>query len=272
MNVTLAGWLARHTGLPRLDRELLLCHHLQLNRAVLIASPERPVDPARLEQLDRDAGRLAAGEPLAYLTGERGFWDFTLKVTPDVLIPRPETETLVEAALARLHPGDRVVDLGTGSGAIAIALARSAGAAVVAVDISPAALTVARENAARLKAAVTFVEGDWLAGLEGRFRMIVANPPYVADGDPHLDALTHEPARALLGGADGLDALRRIVRQSPHYLEPGGWLLLEHGYDQAEAVGNLLAAAGFADIALVRDLGGQPRVTLGRLGADHGAD
>jgi len=272
VSVTLAGWLDRHPGVPRLERELLLCHHLGVDRAVLIASPERVVNPACLADLDRDAGRLAAGEPLAYLTGERGFWDFTLRVTPDVLIPRPETETLVEAALERLNRGDRVADLGTGSGAIAIALARSADVTVVAVDRSPAALAVASCNAARLNASVTFVEGDWFDGLQGRFQMIVANPPYVAERDPHLAALAHEPAQALLGGPDGLHDLRRIVRQAPSYLERDGWLLVEHGYDQADAVGALFEAAGFTDIALLRDLGGQPRVTLGRQGTAHGSD
>lgn len=270
MSLTLADWLDRHRRVPRLERELLLCHHLGLDRAVLIAAPERPVDPARLEHLETDAQRLAAGEPLAYLTGERGFWDFSLRVTPDVLIPRPETETLVEAALARLAAGDRVADLGTGSGAIAIALARSAAVQVVAVDVSAAALAVARDNAARLQARITFIESDWFAGLDGRFRMIVANPPYVAQGDPHLAALAHEPAGALVGGPDGQRDLRQIIRHAPAHLDTGGWLLVEHGYDQAEPVRALFEAAGFAAIELVRDLGGQPRVTLGRLGADHG--
>lgn len=272
MSLTLAGWLDRHRALPRLERELLLCHHLGVGRAQLIVEPERTLNPGSLERLDADARRLAAGEPLAYLTGERGFWDFTLRVTPDVLIPRPETETLVEAALARLQPGDRVADLGTGSGAIAIALVRSADVTVVAADVSPAALRVARDNAARLNAAVTFVESDWFAGLDGRFEVIVANPPYVADGDPHLAALTHEPAGALVGGPDGLSALRHLIRQAPAHLTPGGWLLVEHGYDQAEPVRALFEAAKFTAVALITDLGGQPRVTAGRLGADHGSD
>ncbi len=272
MSVTLAGWLDRHRSVPRLERELLLCHHLGLDRAALIATPERPVDPTRLEHLESDARRLAAGEPLAYLTGERGFWDFTLRVTPDVLIPRPETETLVEAALSRLGSGDRVADMGTGSGAIAIALARSADVMVVAVDTSAAALLVARDNAARLNAQVTFVESDWYRELAGRFRMIVANPPYVAAGDPHLAALEHEPSDALIGGSDGLDDLRCIVGQAPGHLEPGGWLLVEHGFDQADPVRLLFETAGFTAIELVRDLGDQPRVTLGRWEDGHGTD
>ena len=270
MTITLSDWLQRHCTAPRRERELLLCHHLRVDRAVLIADPLRPVDPTRLESLESDARRLAAGEPLAYLIGERGFWDFTLRVTPDVLIPRPETETLVEAALTRLEPGDRVADLGTGSGAIAIAIARSADAAVVAVDASPAALRVARENACRLAASVEFLESDWFSRIEGRFRMIVANPPYVAAGDPHLAALSHEPSSALIGGADGLAALRRIIAGAPDHLEPGGWLLVEHGFDQATPVRRLFEAAGFQDIELIRDLGDQPRVTVGRLGETIG--
>lgn len=269
---TVASWLARHGGLPRLELELLLCRHLDLTRAGLTANPDQPVEGAPHATLTRDVGRLSRGEPLAYILGEREFWDFTLEVSPAVLIPRPETETLVEEALARLQPGDRVLDLGTGSGAIAIALARAAEAAVVAVDASTPALEVAARNAARLGATVEFRHGNWFEPVPERFRMIAANPPYVAEGDPHLKALAFEPMEALISGPDGLRDLDIIIANAPDHLAPGGWLLVEHGWDQADAVARRFRAVGFEAVSAVPDLGGQPRVTAGRLTGDpnHG--
>lgn len=264
MNRTLAGWLERHAGLPASDRDFLLCHRLGLDRAALMLAPARAIDTDTWHTLEADAARLTDGEPLAYVLGEWSFWDFDLIVSPAVLIPRPETETLVEAALTRAHPGARVLDLGTGSGAIAIALARSQALDVLAVDASAAALEVARKNAARLDAAVTFVTSDWFSGVTGLFDLIVANPPYVAELDPHLPDLVFEPDSALVSGPEGLDALRRIVGEAPGHLESGGWLLVEHGYDQKETVGDLFAAAGLEAIECLQDLGGHPRVTLGR--------
>ena len=264
MSQTLAGWLERHAGLPDSDRNFLLCHRLGIDRAALILNRTHFIDAATWETLEADAARLAAGEPLAYVLGEWSFWDFDLAVSPDVLVPRPETETLVEAALARAHPGERVLDLGTGSGAIAIALARSRQLEVLAVDASSAALAIARENAERLEAPVTFLQSDWFAEVSGAFELIVANPPYVAEQDPHLPALGFEPVSALVSGPEGLDDLRQIISQASDYLAVGGWLLVEHGYDQAEVVGSLFAAAGFEAIECLQDLGGQPRVTLGR--------
>ncbi|MGD8415822.1 MAG: peptide chain release factor N(5)-glutamine methyltransferase [Pseudomonadales bacterium] len=264
MTETLEAWVERHAGLPRHERETLLCQRLGVSRASLIAAPRQAIEGPALERLNDDARRLAAGEPLAYVLGEWGFWDFELTVTPDVLIPRPETETLVEQAMARIRSGDRVLDLGTGSGAIAIALARATPARVVAVDASAAALAVARCNARRLAASVTFTESDWFSNVRGRYQIIVANPPYVAAGDAHLPALIHEPTQALVGGADGLADLTRIIREAPTYLCNDGWLLVEHGYDQTAPVRDLFRAAGFESVDLVRDLGGQPRVTLGR--------
>src|SRR5690606_4258090 len=214
----------------------------------------------------------AAGEPVAYLTGRRGFWTLDLAVTPDTLIPRPETELLVEQALQRLgsEAEARVADLGTGSGAIALAIAAERPLArVAAVDRSAGALAVARANALAhgLEGRVEFLAGDWFAPLQGRrFDLVVSNPPYIAEGDPHLARgdLRYEPAPALASGPDGLDAIRTIVAAAPRHLLPGGWLLLEHGFDQGAAVRGLLEARGFAEVATVPDLEGRDRVSLGR--------
>lgn len=253
----------------RTDAALLLCQVLDCPRSFLLSHPETRLTDAQQQAFAALLARRQAGEPLAYLTGLREFWTLELKVTPDVLIPRPETEILVEAALAHM-PADtplRVADLGTGSGALALALARERPRAhVVGIDVSDAALAIARENE-RLHGIpnVVFHESIWFAALEGqRFDLIVSNPPYVAAGDPHLPALRFEPQAALVSGADGLDALRLITRQAPDFLNAGGWLLLEHGADQGEAVRGLLADAGFTAIETLPDLAGHPRVTLGR--------
>ena len=267
MSQTLAGWLGRHAELPDADREFLLRHRLGMNRADLLLDSQRAIDADTLAQLEADAHRLAGGEPLAYVIGEWSFWDFDLAVTPDVLVPRPETEVLVEAAQARIQPGNRVLDLGTGSGAIAIALARSGELDVLATDLSSAALAIARSNAAALGAAVSFVLSNWYAAVSGRFDLIVANPPYIAAGDPHLPDLSFEPTSALVAGPDGLDDLRAIISGAPAFITPGGWLLVEHGYDQAAAVASLFADAGFDGIECLEDPGRQPRVTLGCLPA-----
>ena len=225
------------------------------------------------ERFEALLARRQAGEPVAYLTGTQGFWTLELEVSPATLIPRPETELLVELALARspVDAGARIADLGTGSGAIGLAIAKERPrAAVIATDASRAALEVARRNATRNRiATVEFREGDWLAPLAGEtFDLIASNPPYIADGDPHLGEgdLRFEPPSALSSGADGLDAIRRIVRDAPAHLASGGWLLLEHGWDQGEAVRALLEAAGFMDVETAQDLEGRDRVTLGRKG------
>jgi release factor glutamine methyltransferase len=251
------------------DAALLVAHALGRSRSWLYAHGDDPVDEAAREACERLVARRAAGEPVAYITGHRGFWRFDLRVTPDTLVPRPETELLVELALERLPEGKplRIADLGTGSGAIALALAHERPAArVVAVDASAAALEVARGNARALGIGnVEFREGDWLQPLAGEtFDLVASNPPYIAVGDPHLDDLRHEPALALSSGADGLDAIRTIVRDAPSRLVAGGWLLLEHGLDQGAAVRALLSAAGYADVSTARDLEQRDRVTLGR--------
>jgi release factor glutamine methyltransferase len=251
------------------DAALLVAHALGRTRTWLYAHGDDAVDDATRQACERLLARREAGEPVAYLTGHRGFWRFDLQVTPDTLVPRPETELLVELALERLPEGRalRIADLGTGSGAIALALAHErTSARVVAVDASAAALDVARGNARALGIAnIEFREGDWLAPLAGeRFDLVASNPPYIALGDPHLDDLRHEPALALSSGVDGLDAIRTIARDAPAHLLDGGWLLLEHGLDQGAAVRALLAATGFQAVATMQDLEHRDRVTLGR--------
>jgi release factor glutamine methyltransferase len=254
---------ARSAAVDRLDAQLLLAAVLERPRTWLLAHDDVCL-PAEAEIRWRALlARRAAGEPLAYLLGEKEFHGLALEVSPAVLVPRPDTETLVEWALELLPAAAAatVVDLGTGSGAIALALARSRPLVrVTAVDASESALAVARRNGQRHGLAVRWLAGDWFAGLAGeRFGLIVSNPPYIVEGDPHLAALRHEPIEALTSGADGLNALRRIITAAPMHLEPGGWLLLEHGHDQAEAVCALLARAGLSDPRTRRDLAGLPR-------------
>jgi release factor glutamine methyltransferase len=255
---------------PRLEAEVLLARALDKPRSHLHAWPERIVGTAAWHRFRELMRRRAAGEPVAYLTGRREFWSLELAVTPDTLIPRPETELLVELALEGLPEQEvcHVADLGTGSGAIALAIASERPACgVVATDQSPAALDIARANAVRLGLCnIGFLQGDWCQPLgEQSFDLIVSNPPYIADGDPHLREgdLRFEPASALTAGADGLDAIRIIASQALERLKPGGRLLVEHGYDQGTEVAALLQAQGYEDIALYRDGAGCSRVCAG---------
>jgi len=261
---SIGDWLAANADLPRIDRERLLCELLGINRARILSAPQTELDTPAHARLDAGVARLRCGEPLAYVTGRRGFRDFEVTVSPAVLVPRPETEHLVEAALERLLPGQRVLELGTGSGAVAIALALEATASVTATDISSAALAVAAANGQHLGADITWLLSDWYAGVVGCFDLIVSNPPYIADHDPHLASLRHEPALALVSGKDGLDAIRCIVNGSGEHLEPRGWLLLEHGFEQGHAVRSLLHRQGFHAISTHRDLAGHERVTMGQ--------
>ena len=259
------------TGLEPGDAEALLCHVLDRPRSWLYAHGDDELDEAGATAFDALLARRRGGMPVAYLTGRRGFWRFDLNVGPATLIPRPETELLVELALERM-PSDRplrVADLGTGTGAIALALAlERPGAEVIATDASDAALEVAAGNAGMLGVGnVTFRHGDWLAPLAGeRFDLIASNPPYIAEGDPHLARgdLRFEPPTALASGVDGLDAIRVIAADAPAHLVPGGWLLVEHGFDQGPPVRALLEAAGFEAVATATDLEHRDRVTLGR--------
>lgn len=258
--------------IERRDAECLLAAALGKDRAWLFAHAADPAPAAAAEAFRGWVDRRAAGEPVAYLTGRRGFWTLDLEVGPATLVPRPETETLVALALARL-PADapgRVLDLGTGSGAIALAVAvERPRARVVATDASAQALEVARRNAAAHGVDnVEFRQGHWYAPLAGeRFELVVSNPPYIAEGDPHLASaeLRHEPAEALGSGLDGLDAIREIVAGARAHLRAGGALLIEHGWEQGPAVRALLRGAGFDGVATHRDLENRERVTAGRI-------
>ena len=265
---TIAQLLAegRATGVARLDAQLILAHVLARPRSWLIAHDDVALEAPQADAVRAAFTRRAGGEPLAYLLGEKEFHRLLLQVDANVLVPRPDTEVLVDWALellAGMPTAPRVVDLGTGSGAIALAVKHGRPeASVLATDISPAALGVAGANAQRLGLDVTFMQSSWWAALAGlRFDLALSNPPYIAGGDPHLAALQHEPPLALTPGGDGLDALREIIGGAARHLAPGAWLLLEHGYDQADAVHELLHAHGFQGIATRRDLGDQPRCT-----------
>jgi release factor glutamine methyltransferase len=259
---------AQTLGLPRLDAQLLLLHALgrpDSDRGWLLAHDGDTLpDPAAIlfRQLSL---RRAAGEPLAYLVGSKAFYGLQLQVDARVLVPRPDTETLVDWALETLAApgmpaGARVLDLGTGSGAIALALKKTRPALdVIALDASTDALAVARGNGDRLGLELQFIEGSWLDNVSGHFHLIVSNPPYVAEGDAHLAALTHEPQSALTAGPDGLDDIRTIIARAPAHLHAQGWLLLEHGYDQAAAVRELLVQRGFGKVQSRTDLAGVER-------------
>ena len=265
----LAG--ACSAGIDRLDAQLLLLHALDKSaaeRAWLVAHDQDALPAVAAARFTALCARRAQGEPLAYLVGRQEFFGLTLAVDPRVLIPRPDTETLVNWALTLLPVAPssaKVLDLGTGSGAVALALKHARPhSAVLAIDASEQALCVARANALSLGLDVTMTSSCWLESVSGVFDLIVSNPPYVREGDPHLAALGHEPLQALTAGADGLDDLRQIIAQAPAHLAADGWLLLEHGYDQADAVSLLLREGGFEAVSSRPDLAGILRCTGGR--------
>ncbi len=254
----------------RLEAQMLLQRALGVNRTYLLAHPEQPLSAHQQTAYEAMLGRRLQGEPIAYILGEREFFGLNFKVTPATLIPRPETELLVELALQRIpeHGHFRVLDLGTGSGAIAISIANGRpNVEVVAVDASASALQVARENAQRLGSGnARFLQSEWFEALGGEhYDLIVSNPPYVAAGDIHLGQgdVRFEPLTALVSGVDGLDDIRRIIGRADEFLTPGGWLLLEHGYDQASQVRDLLRDNGFAEVFSAKDIGGVERVSGG---------
>ncbi|WP_051302659.1 peptide chain release factor N(5)-glutamine methyltransferase [Sedimenticola selenatireducens] len=271
---------ARTHHLPQLEAQVLLAHVLQTPRSHLYAWPEQPLNAAQRIAFLTLLERRQQGEPVAYLTGQREFWSLSLRVTPDTLIPRPETELLVEQALALLDPGGdaRVADLGTGSGAIAAAIASERPRArLLATDISAAALAVAADNFRRLGLRrIETRQGNWCSALHPgeRFDLILSNPPYVAEGDPHLlrDGLPWEPATALSSGADGLDDIRRLIGGAPDHLAADGWLLIEHGLDQGSAVRRLFDQAGYLETSTHQDLAAHDRLTRGKRPPAIGAE
>lgn len=273
MSETAGELLAAAAGrVARSDARIILAHLLKTTRERLIMHPETEVSPEVKALYHAAVEKISRGCPVAYITGVREFYGRSFTVTPDVLVPRPDTETLVEQALAAIaREGlSRVLDLGTGSGIIAVTLALEAeGLSVCATDESSAALAVARENARRLGASIDFYEGSWFAALAAPgapklFDLIVSNPPYIAPADDHMPALAFEPRTALTDEVDGLQDLKAIIDEAPQHLAAGGVLLLEHGYDQAEAVRAMLSAAGLEAVRTVRDLAGNDRVSGGR--------
>jgi release factor glutamine methyltransferase len=255
--------------LDALENRILLCHALGLNRVGLITQSERELTADEAATLNDLVARRQIGEPIAYIVGKREFFGLDFAVNDAVLIPRPDTELLVELAIERLPQAGRALDMGTGSGAIAVALAHNRpDAQITALDVSSAALDVARANAASNGATVRYIQSDWFAALgDERFDLIASNPPYIASGDTHLAQgdLRFEPVGALTDHADGLAALRTIIDNAAQHLHPTAWLLLEHGYDQAAAVRALLVHNGYSDVQSWRDLAGIERVSGGRL-------
>ena len=278
LTISQAILFAQSSGLDRLDAQLLMLHALDRaahDRAWLLTHDTDVLTPAVQAAFEAGVQRRKTDEPVAYITGHKEFFGLDLKVDQRVLVPRPDTETLVECALDISNEPDElnattksVLDLGTGSGAIALALKQARPTwQLTATDASQDALTVARGNAQRLQLDVRFIQGSWFSGLMpsiGRFHLIVSNPPYIASGDAHLAALVHEPIQALTAGVDGLEDIRTIISQAGGYLHRGGWLVLEHGYDQAAAVRGLLHSAGFEDVQSRRDIGGAERCSAGR--------
>lgn len=262
---TVRGWLHAHADLPRLDLELLISHVMSLSRVQILTHPEYQLTNEQLIHLGTEVAQLREDFPIAYILGQREFWGLSFKVNPAVLIPRPETELLVQWAIERAPQGGRLLDLGTGSGAIAIAIeSERRDLLITAVDCSEAALKVAKKNAVDHQSRVTFLNSNWFSNVTGHWDIIVANPPYIAPGDAHLPALQAEPQLALVSPNKGLADLKQIIENSPNYLAPGGMLALEHGYNQAEPVNKMMNANGFTQVESMQDLAFIARATSGR--------
>ena len=263
---TFEEWRRSKEVLTRLECDLLLSHVTDMSRTQIVTYSNQRLNCAQLVQLEALGHALSEGTPLAYLLGEKEFFGLSFNVSPAVLVPRPETELLVELALARIDENTRLLDAGTGSGAVAVAIAHAQpNTQIDACDKSAQALEVARANARKHRVQVNFYQSDWFAQFKGhKWHMIVSNPPYIAAGDSHLAALTAEPQIALVAENRGLGALAHIIEQSPNFLHKPGWLLLEHGHDQASSVRDLMTNRGFAEVKSMVDLGKIERVTLGQ--------
>ena len=260
---------AKKQGLDRLDAHLLLLYalgKLQTERAWLLANDDSALPSQAADAFDNFSQRRAAGEPLAYIIGYKEFFGLRFSVDARVLVPRPDTETLVQWALdvSSSFASPDILELGTGSGAVAIAIAHTLKCKVTATDFSTQALSVASDNAAKLGVDVEFLHSNWFEKVSGHYHVIASNPPYIKSSDPHLEALTHEPLNALAAGADGLSDLRQIVQSAPNHLQPGGWLLLEHGYNQESPVRTLLVERGFRQVQSRCDLAGIARCSGGQ--------
>jgi len=270
INTVLTGARQRLAGTRQsaLEAEILLAHSLETSRSFLYANPELVLPHTRVRAFDGLLQSRLSGTPIAYLTGQREFWSLPLEVTPDTLIPRPETELLVETALELIPKNEacRVADLGTGSGAVALAIASERpDAKIIATDISKSALAIARKNAASLEIQnIEFIRSDWFESVNGQFQLVVSNPPYIASGDEHLQKgdVRFEPRLALAAGRDGLDSIRTIISTCLQALCSEGYVLLEHGYNQAAAVRKLLSNAGLGDVKTLKDLELRDRITL----------
>jgi len=263
--------LGKTSETPDADAEILLCHTLGCDRAYLYTWPEKQPEQDQIKRYEELIQRRQQGEPVAYLTGKRSFWDFTLSVSPATLIPRPETELLVEQALTLIPENSAldILDLGAGTGAIALAIAHERPACnITAVEYSKSACTIAEKNIHQFsKGNIRLLEGNWFSTLNQQpFDIIISNPPYIAERDPHLHQgdVQYEPTSALSAGEDGLDAIRHIILNAPKHLRASGWLLLEHGYDQANVVNHLFLKHGFKHISHLKDLSNNPRITLGQ--------
>ena len=257
-------WACKH--LDRLDAENLVQHYLQCSYKDLYFPDSKVADQSKVRNLKQAVQRRMKGEPLAYITLCKCFWNLNLLVSPDVLIPRNETETIIQAAIEIANSEHRVLDLGTGSGAIALTLKKLLNCDTVAADIDPNALEVCAENMKKLNLKITIQQSDWFENCDGTFDVIVSNPPYVAENDPYLSQgdLRFEPQQALVGGTDGLCHLQTIVTEAPNYLNPNGWLIVEHGSDQSSAVKQLFHESGFSNTSTKRDYGGQDRLVQGQ--------
>ena len=265
---TLRNWFSDNADLPRLELELVAGHFLNSSRAALLAHPERQLSNQERSHMGAWLAQLRTHTPLAYLLGTREFWGLDLKVTPSVLIPRPETELLVEIAVDHIQNNAQIVDLGTGSGAISIAVGhclreKGISAHLCASDVSADALAIARQNAASHNIEIDFIQSDWWQNIEGDWDAIISNPPYIRADDDHLPQLCAEPKLALVAGDDGFAALRAIIETSTRHLNSDGVLLLEHGYDQAEEVRTYMAMTGFKNVSSRQDLNGIERVSIG---------